>query len=253
MIPVEEAHNYAQRSVLNLSYPLITDIVVPQDHMRLKSDFFLKPQHACQSYLEALNDIFKKLPLNYKAEPFLEFNPNTDILDFFEVKAFHYFTIHSGSDFAPKNWPAKKFEETAQTILDAYPDIECLSLVGPSDDELFQNSTPPKRFKTIKTGLSNVAHLLAGSLFHIDNDSGIHHLAGAMNVPSITVFGPTGPGTWSSLANCNFVHWGGPRCPAHCEGSRMSECTEKVCLTSIEPKDLLTSAQKILSAYKHIF
>lgn len=236
--------------ILDLTYPLLDHIKVPPEHTQLSRSFFLKPQHSCTSYTEALAEYFNEFPLDFKPEPYLDFCADEEILSSYGLTPFTYFTVHSGSDFAPKNWPSQKFEEVVNEIMQAYPSLRCVGLTGPCDQPLFDAAAPPSWFINVSTSLHHVAHILSGSLFHLDNDSGIHHLAGVMDVPSITVWGPTGPGTWGSITKKNFVHWGGPNCRNHCGGSRMVTCEDRVCLTSIPPVELVLSAKKILSAYK---
>jgi ADP-heptose:LPS heptosyltransferase len=236
-------------SVLNLSFPLLTHLKIEESHFRLKGEYFFRPQHVFRSYAEALLEFFPDMPLDAKKAPYFNFELDELVFNKWRVEPFRYFTVHSGSDFAAKNWPAENFEKLAEKLLEENPTLQCLGLVGPCDQPLFQNRQEPERYRTIKDDLRNVAHLLAGSLFHVDNDSGIHHLAGAADVPSITVFGATGPGSWSSLTERNFIHWGAPNCPNPCEGSRLADCSDRVCLSSIKVEHLRESAQTILSAY----
>lgn len=241
-----------QPLILDLTYPLLDKVHVPENHWRLDAEAFMAPVHSTQAYQQALRAYFPELPLDFQSQPFMDLNPNVEILRRHEVKPFYYFTVHTGSDFVPKNWSPQSFETTVEIILEKHPEIICLCLVGPNDTELFEEREAPSNFRTVRTGIQEVAHLLAGSLFHIDNDSGIHHLAGALDVPSITVFGPTGPGTWCSMTKRNFIHWGGSNCPHHCGGSKMVECKEKICLTSVKPAFLAESAERILAAYNHL-
>lgn len=238
--------------ILDLSYPLIQNLMIPESHILLNTSHFKKLQHSTESYSQALKEFFPQLSEKFQVTPFLNFNSQLKILNAYEVEEFKYFTIHSGSDFAPKNWSPDKFEKTVELILKKFKNLQCLNFVGPKDIDLFQDKEVPRGFRSIKANLKEVAHLLASSLFHIDNDSGIHHLAGAIDVPSITVFGPTGPGTWSSITKNNFVHWGGPYCPNHCHGMKAQECPDRVCLSSIQPEELVVSAERILSAYNHL-
>lgn len=238
--------------ILDLTFPLLDHVSIPTAHFKFSKSFFQTAQHATTSYAQALNEYFPGLDADFKTEPFLQLNTNADVLTEFGVQPFLYFTLHAGSDFAAKNWAPQNFERTCELILDHNPGLHGLSFVGPQDQELYQDRPKPTRFTSVKTGLRNVAHLLSASLLHIDNDSGVHHLAGALDVPSITVFGPTGPGTWGSMTKRNFIHWGAPSCASPCGGEYMTKCTNKVCLSSVEPKDLFTSAMKILSAYNHL-
>ncbi len=238
--------------VLDLTYPLLLDrISISDDHLHLDAEVFSELIHSTKAYQKALIFYFPDLSLDFEAIPFIDINPAPKILAKYDLTPFKYFTVHSGSDFQPKNWSPKSFETTIEIILERYPELVCVSLVGPQDHELFELNPMPKNLKIIRTDLRELAHLLAGSLFHVDNDSGVHHLAGAIDVPSITVFGPTGPGTWSSITKRNFIHWGGAHCPNHCGGSKMIECEEKICLTSVKPAFLVESAEKILRAYNH--
>jgi ADP-heptose:LPS heptosyltransferase len=238
--------------VLDLTFPFLPHIQIPEHYERLRAEVFLRGQHVSYSYAEALHEHFPLLPLGVPSAPFLDFTPNTEYYSECGVEPYQFFTVHSGSDFAPKNWAPENFENTVIALLDCYPKLKALSFVGPQDDELFLTRAKPKRFLTVKRDLRVVAHLLMGSLFHIDNDSGVHHLAGAANVPSITVFGATGPGTWSSLTQRNFIHWGGLNCDHHCSGSLMRDCPDRVCISSVKVEHILKSADKILSAYPHL-
>lgn len=246
------ANSKKKYQIINLSFPLLNHPSVGADHLRLKSDYFLKPQHASESYFDCLKEYFPKLDLISKPEPFLDFDPETDTLARFGLRPFSYYTIHTGSDFSPKNWKPENFEKTIQLIHQTHQNLVCVNLIGPQDEEIFQNQTPPQNFKVVKTNIRDVAHILAGSVFHIDNDSGIHHLAGALDVPSVTVFGPTPPGTWTSLTSKNFVHWGRPQCLQICESKKVWECSDRICLSAVKPAHLLQSVHNILAQYQDL-
>lgn len=182
-----------QPTILNLSYPLLEKLTIPKHHLQLDADIFKNPQHATDSYAQALQLVFPKFSTDFKAAPFFNFDVNHRILDKYRVEPFHYFTVHSDSDFIPKNWPAEKFEKTVELLLEQHSHLKCINLVGPRDQELFLTKRHIPRLQTVKTNLREAAHLLNGSLFHIDNDSGVYHLAGALDVPSITVLGTVEP------------------------------------------------------------
>lgn len=238
--------------ILDLTYPLLDKVQVSEKHLKLNPRFFEGDTNCAESYIKSLRLYFPELPLDFEVKPFMSIDLDEQVLNEFSVHSFRYFTVHSGSDFSGKNWPAQSFETTIEIILENYPDLVCLNLVGPQDHQLFDLASAPQNFRVIRTDLRKVAHLLAGGLFHLDNDSGIHQLAGALDVPCISVFGPTGPDLSGSLSKRNFIHWGGASCPHFCRGAKVEECEEKICLTSVKPAFLAESARKILSAYEHL-
>ena len=255
-LPACEAEEFLRHApktrVLDLSFPLLPPEKINARYPLLPPAPFRRARHVTESYEEALRLLFPQLPPQGKARPWLQLTIDRRVFGAYELEPYTYFTVHAGSDCAPKNWPTDSYEHAITTLLARRPELKCMSLVGPSDEELFFRGGKPARYQTARASLRDVAHLLAGSLFHLDNDSGIHHLAGALDTPSITVFGPTGPGTWCSVTEKNFVHWGGPSCADHCGGARMATCPERVCLTAVKPEAVVVSAERILSSYAHI-
>ena len=91
--------------------------------------------------------------------------------------------IHPFSGSARKNWPLPLFRKLAERL--ACP-VEWTA--GP--EEALDNAV---RFEN----LSDLAAWLAGARLFIGNDSGIAHLAAAVGVPTLALFGPTSPDIWA--------------------------------------------------------
>lgn len=91
--------------------------------------------------------------------------------------------IHPFSGSERKNWPLVKFGELSSLL--GMPFEWC---AGPEDDlpgaRCFDN-------------LWELAQWIARARLYIGNDSGISHLAAAVGVPVIVLFGPTDPAVWS--------------------------------------------------------
>jgi ADP-heptose:LPS heptosyltransferase len=222
---------------------------IPFAHETLRPRPGDPPVHMSVAYARALRELFPALDAESPIEPYLDIDPDERRLKARGLELFSYYTVHGGSDYAPKNWPRDHFRAFVTAVHTDFPRLRCVEIIGPSDRPLFDETDRPPWCVPVRTTLDEVAHVLAGATFHVDNDSGVHHLAGVLDVPTISVWGPTGPGSWSSLTRRNFVHWGGPACVDHCGGARVETCAERVCLTSVRPEELLTSARRILSAY----
>ena len=90
--------------------------------------------------------------------------------------------IHPYSGGKRKNWPLRCFEQVADQLK---RDVEWIA--GPEEQ-----LNGPKRFDE----LAEVARWLCGARLYIGNDSGITHLAAAVGVPTLALFGPTDPKVW---------------------------------------------------------
>jgi heptosyltransferase-3 len=91
--------------------------------------------------------------------------------------------IHPFSGSKSKNWPLDRFREMAEHMPCA---VEWVT--GPE-----QQLEGALRFDSLR----DLASHIAGARLYIGNDSGITHLAAAVGVPTLALFGPTDPDIWA--------------------------------------------------------
>jgi heptosyltransferase III len=110
-----------------------------------------------------------------------------------EVERRASIVIHPFSGSLRKNWPLASFEDVARCS-----PLPVEWTAGP--DEALDRAV---RFEN----LFDLACWLAGAALYIGNDSGITHLAAAVGVPVIALFGPTSPEIWAPRgANVIVLH-----------------------------------------------
>jgi len=108
--------------------------------------------------------------------------------------------LHPGSGSAHKNWPAARYAALA-TNLHKHYGAHILAVAGPADEAVVREmraawqSAPLTLAQNL--ALPEVAALLARCRCFIGNDSGIAHLAAALGVPTVALFGPTDPVLWA--------------------------------------------------------
>jgi hypothetical protein len=103
--------------------------------------------------------------------------------------------IHPGSGGVHKCWHIDNFLSVAKML--AKEGAEVVFLLGPAEQERFDEATRIK-IGAVSRILSNlpltdVLGVLSCSRGYIGNDSGITHLAGALGLPTVAIFGPTEP------------------------------------------------------------
>ncbi|MCX6997650.1 MAG: glycosyltransferase family 9 protein [Kiritimatiellaeota bacterium] len=109
--------------------------------------------------------------------------------------------VHPGSGSPHKNWPADRFIALIRALRD---DLAPLLVLGEADQPLAPVLARELPDVAVLTGcaLVEVAAVLAACRAYVGNDSGITHLAAALGLPVVALFGPTDPEAW------------GPRGPA---------------------------------------
>jgi heptosyltransferase-2 len=102
-----------------------------------------------------------------------------------------------GAEFGnAKRWPSTHFARLAASLLHSYPDAQIVLLGSPKDslvcDEI-QAMCPSVHHLAGKTTLNQAIALIAASSAIVSNDSGLLHIASALNRPVIALYGPTDP------------------------------------------------------------
>ena len=91
--------------------------------------------------------------------------------------------IHPFSGSLRKNWPLERYRELARRL-----EMPVRWCAGP--EEPLENAVRMDNLYALACWLAT-AHL------YIGNDSGITHLAAAVGIPVVAIFGPTDPAVWS--------------------------------------------------------
>lgn len=103
--------------------------------------------------------------------------------------------IAPGANWPPKCWPAGRFAGCVQALRHAFDSVVVLG--GPADApaaaEVKAAAGLPVLDLTGRTSLCEAAAVLQDCAAFIGNDSGLGHLAAAVGLPVVTVFGPGKP------------------------------------------------------------
>ncbi len=146
-----------------------------------------------------------------------------------------WWAIHPGSGSPHKNWPWERFLEVALAISNQ-KQIQPLFLFGPVEEE-----APKEMVKAIeaqgfpilnRSALPILAGVLSHCVGYLGNDSGVSHLAAALGIPTVNLFGPTDPAYWSPEGGNVTILTSALPC-APCSPEAVKLCPEKECLLSL--------------------
>lgn len=105
--------------------------------------------------------------------------------------------IHPGSARRgmERRLPISKFAEISDYLSERY-NARVIIFLGPHEDELkkeFLNTSRKQHIIVENMDIDKIAQLVSVCNIFISSDSGLMHIASAMNVPTVAVFGPTNP------------------------------------------------------------
>ena len=117
--------------------------------------------------------------------------------------------LHAGSGSPRKNWPVARFIEVARRLHEAGDVV--LFVLGEADGAIAPEIREAVEAVdgVLAEGLELVetAGVLASCAAYLGNDSGISHLAAALGLPSLALFGPSDPKVWGPRGvHASFLH-----------------------------------------------
>jgi ADP-heptose:LPS heptosyltransferase len=155
--------------------------------------------------------------------------------------------LHPGSGSKKKVWPPERFLRLAQILKDQF-DSRILILFGPAEGKEVEGVFEGMDFKTFVQvkgfSLLELASVMQGCRLFIGNDSGISHLASALEIPTIAIFGPTDPRIWSPRGEKVWVVRREMPC-SPCFQKRSIECIDSECLEGIGIEEVLEGLERL--------
>jgi ADP-heptose:LPS heptosyltransferase len=153
-------------------------------------------------------------------------------------------TIAPGSGAREKNWPLAYFLAVARWWKES-ADGQVLRLIGPVEQERGDTATVEDTCVDASgLNLSQVAALLARSRVYLGNDSGVSHLAAALNVRTLALFGPTDARQWAPRGEKVILVRRAIDC-SPCNEPLSKGCPHRACLTELRPDDVIAVLAKL--------
>jgi ADP-heptose:LPS heptosyltransferase len=214
----------------------------------IKKTFLLPPlpggrQHVTLHHLQSLArlgiDVLPSSPRIYLKE-----EERNEASGFFRERGWEpdgIIALHPGAGSRKKAWSSLRFAALGRAL--ASESKRLLIVEGPADAECVDQ---------VLKGLDGVPHLVASDLpvrqvaallscasLFIGNDSGCSHLAAALGVHTVALFGPTDPQIWAPQGERAFWLQGTVAC-APCARETQRRCEQQRCLDAITIDAVLT-------------
>jgi hypothetical protein len=105
--------------------------------------------------------------------------------------------MHPGAGARAKVWAREGFQRVADDWRDAGREVAVL--LGPAEASDVPAWTAAGHVPIVGRSIVDAAALLASAAIFVGNDSGVSHLAGALDRRGVVLFGPTRPARWRPL------------------------------------------------------
>jgi len=156
--------------------------------------------------------------------------------------------IAPGATYGPaKRWLTERFAQSGDRLSKEL-NAQAVLFGGQSDREIAEQVRVHALADMInlagRTSLTETVYLISQCRLFISNDSGLMHVAGAMNIPTVAVFGSTNPVTTSPAGEKTML----VRKEVSCSPCLKKTCpTDFRCMTAITVDDVVAAANELLS------
>ncbi|MDX2225661.1 MAG: glycosyltransferase family 9 protein [Verrucomicrobiae bacterium] len=180
--PVRVGYDYAHDSRRNLS--LLNNVRIPEEGAASNRT------HNFRAAAALLKVVTGKDWVPPSGHPFRPAHKPPSVLTF----GFHTYSS-TFKNMHRKCWPPEHFAELIKSLKSRFPSSHIKVFAGPSDQEnlnLITRLVFPLPMETVseRDFTHTMSHIRNCSVF-ISNDSGLAHAAGALNIPTVVLYGPT--------------------------------------------------------------
>ena len=154
--------------------------------------------------------------------------------------------LNPGGGWAIKRWPPEYFGRLADALIDEYG-VEVLVMWGPGEEGLAAEVAAAMNNRPLVLPAATLAELgafLKRCRLLVSNDSAPMHLAAALDVQTVGIFGPTDPraqGPWGD------GHGVVRQETVDCLGCNRVACPiGNICMTTLEPREVLAKVRSFM-------
>jgi ADP-heptose:LPS heptosyltransferase len=139
-----------------------------------------------------------------------------------------------GSGGREKNWPDASYQAVAEWWRKEFQGV-VIVVLGPVEDERGGVDSVCRGSVVARAlTLGQLSALLSRCLVYVGNDSGPTHLAAALGVRTVALFGPSDPRQWAPRGQKVAIVRSGVAC-SPCSSEVLKSCTHRDCLRMLEP------------------
>lgn len=134
-----------------------------------------------------------------------------------------------------KRWPFNNWKELINLINKKIDNVKIIIIWGPGDESVINDFKDMPVFIIPPVNLRELSSIVYSGDILISNDSGVRHIANALNIKTIGLFGPTNEKGWAYEDEKNKILTADVKCRP-CDKTR---CNDIICMAEIKPEKVL--------------
>ncbi|MCL5268805.1 MAG: glycosyltransferase family 9 protein [Bacteroidetes bacterium] len=223
---------------------------------RVAYNILVKPRSGEVHNVEFNLDALRKLGLKVKSRNPLFYldsrsgNFSAEFVLKHHLKANEFITMNVGGGWQTKRWSIDNFGRLSQMIASRLG-LPVVVLYGPSEaQEAASIAETTNAILAPPTSLHEMGAIMTSSLLLVTNDSGPMHIASALEVPTLAIFGPTSPRLQGPYGNISVI----VRNEAlGCLECNLTKCTiGNLCMTNLGAETVFESLLILVSKIHQI-
>lgn len=165
--------------------------------------------------------------------------------------------VHPGARWQTKRWDEGKFKQVCQDLIGRH-NCKIMLLGDVGDEELTENISKDmpdaKLIKAVGLPAGRFMSLIRRCDCLITNDSGPMHMASALQVPVVAIFGPTHPRLgFAPVGSENVVLCANVKCsPCSLHGEKRCSMRSRFCMDLLGPEMVVEAVERLIGENKSI-
>ena len=204
------------------------------------ADFWGKEvTHSAEQQLALLG--FVGIPVADKPKSRLNINPD------FKFQISDYALIHPVAAFDTKQWATENFARIAEYL--SAKNLQTVAIATKKEREVLEklkrlSNVPITVFDDLT--LPEITALASRAEIFVGNDSGIAHIAAAVQTPSVVIFGSSNRNHWRPWTDApNEIVYENLPCQP-CAGYFCKEFTEPKCILNVKTESVIEAIERVL-------
>ena len=159
-----------------------------------------------------------------------------------------YALLHPASLFATKQWSVENFARVVEYLADR--NIASIAVTSPAENLVLKQLAAAARSPVTTAddlSLPEIIALAADASVFVGNDSGIAHIAAAVNTPAVVVFGSSNRDHWRPWTDAANEIVFNPFACQPCPGYECKVYGTPKCIISVNPDQVIGAVESVLA------